>query len=125
MVDIMHFFVSSAFAQDASSSAGGSSMYMNFIPLVLIFVVFYFLIIRPQQKKVDQHSSMLKALRKGDRIVTGGGIVGIISKLEGDDYLIVDIADNVRVKVLRSSVGTLLAKTDPLPATESDETEKN
>ena len=127
MLDLTQLFIGSAWAQNAagSSPAGaGTSIFMNLLPLVLIFAVFYVLIIRPQQKKLDQHGQMLKALRRGDRVVTSGGIVGTISKLEGDDYLIVEIAENVRVKILRSTISSISAKTEPVTASDGDEAEK-
>ncbi|MDX2027152.1 MAG: preprotein translocase subunit YajC [Alphaproteobacteria bacterium] len=98
---------------------------MNFIPLLLIFAVFYVLLIRPQQKKIEQHNVMLKTLRRGDRVITGGGIVGTVNKLEGDDYLIVEIADNIRVKVLRSTITSLSAKTEPAAVNDDAADKKN
>jgi preprotein translocase subunit YajC len=86
---------------------------MSFLPLVLIFVVFYFLLIRPQQKKLKEHKGMLEALRRGDRVVTGGGIIGTIVKINADDELVVEIAEGVRVRVLRSTINLVLAKTEP------------
>src|ERR1700690_319445 len=117
MLDIANFFIASAWAQDAAAPAaapGGinSSMLMNFLPLVLIFGVFYVLIIRPQQKKIDEQQKMIKALRKGDRVITSGGIHGKIVKLEGDDVLIIEIAEGVQIKIGRSFVQGLAAKTD-------------
>jgi preprotein translocase subunit YajC len=75
-------------------------------------VVFYFLLIRPQQKRAKEHRDMLGNLRRGDRVVTGGGIVGTVQKV-ADDELTVEIAENVRVKVIRSTVTTVLARTEP------------
>ena len=105
-------FVSTAYAQ-AADGAGGAAGLMSFLPLVLIFVVFYFLLIRPQQKKLKEHKGMLEALRRGDRVVTGGGIIGTIVKINADDELVVEIAEGVRVRVLRSTVNMVLAKTEP------------
>ncbi|UEM01451.1 preprotein translocase subunit YajC [Skermanella rosea] len=104
-------FVSTAYAQ-AADGAGAAGL-MSFLPLILIFVVFYFLLIRPQQKKLKEHKSMLEALRRGDRVVTGGGIVGTITKVGTDDELVVEIAEGVRVRVLRSTINMVLAKTEP------------
>ena len=104
-------FVSTAYAQ-AADGAGAASL-MSFLPLVLIFVVFYFLLIRPQQKKLKEHKGMLEALRRGDRVVTGGGIIGTITKVGADGELVVEIAEGVRVRVLRSTVNMVLAKTEP------------
>ena len=88
----------------------GANPLINLLPIILIFVIFYFLLIRPQQQKQDQHTTMLKGLQRGDKVITAGGIIGTINKIESDDYLIVDIADNVRVKVLRSTISELADK---------------
>lgn len=128
MLDLAHLFVNSAFAQtpDATAVPSGSpsSIGMSFVPLLLIFGVFYILLIRPQQKKLDDQSKMIKALKRGDRIITAGGVYGKITKLEGDDNLIVEIADGIQIKVLRSTVSALAAKTEPAkteaPANEED-----
>src|SRR5690349_17053147 len=92
---------------------------VQFLPLVLIFVVFYFLLIRPQQKKQKDHRTMLDALRRGDRVVTGGGILGTVSKVVSPEEVEVDIASGVRVKVLRSTITSVLAKPDPAAAREA------
>ncbi|HEX5455447.1 MAG TPA: preprotein translocase subunit YajC [Stellaceae bacterium] len=92
---------------------------VQFLPLVLIFVVFYFLLIRPQQKKQKDHRSMLEALRRGDRVVTGGGIVGTVSRVLSPEEVEVDIASGVRVRVVRSTITSVLAKPDPAAAREA------
>ena len=92
---------------------------MQFLPLVLIFVVFYFLLIRPQQKKQKDHRAMLEAVRRGDRVVTGGGILATVSKVVSPEEVEVDLAPNVRVRVLRSTISTVLAKPDPAAAREA------
>jgi preprotein translocase subunit YajC len=92
---------------------------VQFLPLVLIFVVFYFLLIRPQQKKQKDHRSMLEALRRGDRVVTGGGIVGTVSRVVSPEEVEVDIASGVRVRVVRSTITSVLAKPDPAAAREA------
>lgn len=112
-------FISEAYAQAAGAEAGGAGMLMQFAPLILIFVVFYFLLIRPQQKRAKEHRDMLGALRRGDRIVTGGGIVGTVQKV-ADDELTVEIAENVRIKVIRSTVTTVLKRTEPVKNGGSD-----
>ncbi|MFD1623217.1 preprotein translocase subunit YajC [Azospirillum griseum] len=105
-------FVSTAYAQTAAPAAGGD-MIVQFLPLILIFVVFYFLLIRPQQKKMKEHKAMLSAIRRGDRVVTGGGIIGVVTKVGADDEVSVEIAENVRVRCLRSTINLVLAKTEP------------
>src|SRR6202023_2914120 len=86
---------------------------IQFLPLILIFVVFYFLLIRPQQRKAKDHKTMLDALRRGDRVVTGGGIIGTVARVDNPEEVTVDIADGVRVRVGRRTITTVLAKPDP------------
>ena len=88
------------------------SILSAYAPFVFIFAVFYFLLIRPQQKKVKEHKAMLDALRRGDRVVTGGGIIGTIVKVE-EHELLVEIAENTRVRVVRATVSEVTAKTEP------------
>jgi preprotein translocase subunit YajC len=104
-------FVSPAFAGAAAPPAGFEIM--SFLPLILIFIVFYFLLIRPQQKRVKEQKAMLTALRRGDRVVTGGGIIGTISKIVSDEEVVVELAEGVRVRVLRATIASVLAKTEP------------
>jgi preprotein translocase subunit YajC len=92
---------------------------MQFLPLVLIFVVFYFLLIRPQQKRAKEHKAMLTALRRGDRVVTGGGIIGTVAKVVGDDEVAIDIAEGTRVRVVRSTITSVLARTEPVSGKDS------
>ena len=106
-------FVSPAYAQ-AADGAGGLGGLEGLLPLVLIFVVFYFLLIRPQQKKMKEHKAMLEAVRRGDKVVTGGGIMGTITKVVSDDELQVEIAEGVKVRVQRGSVSAVLSKTEPV-----------
>lgn len=110
--------ISPAYAQ----SFGGmdTSSLMQIAPLVLIFVVFYFFLIRPQQTKAKQHRTMLAALRRGDRVVTGGGIIGTVAKVQNEQEVMLDISDGVRVRVLRSTISTVLAKTEPVAAKEKE-----
>lgn len=107
-------FVSPAWAQGAGG--GGLGGMEQLLPLVLIFVVFYFLLIRPQQKKAKVHREMLGNLRRGDRIVTNGGLIGTITRVPNETELIVEVADGVKVRVLRGMIAESLSKTDPAPA---------
>ncbi len=100
----MDFFISNAYAQ-AAGGAGGSLL--GFLPLILMLVVFYFLMIRPQQKRVKEHAAMVAALKKGDEVVTNGGIGGTITKV-GDAYMMMRVADNVEVSVQKNAVAALL-----------------
>src|SRR5258708_26762434 len=102
--------ISEAYAQTGGGLGGLD--FVQFLPIVLIFVVFYFLLIRPQQKKMKTHKDMLSALRRGDRVVTGGGIIGTITKVVGDTEVALENARRVRVRVLRSTVTEVLAKTE-------------
>src|SRR6266478_5506199 len=96
-----------------------SQALVQFLPLVLIFVVFYFLLIRPQQRKAKDQRTMLDALRRGDRVVTGGGIIGTVARADNPADVIVDIADGVRVRVVRGTITSVLAKPDPAAAREA------
>ena len=88
------------------------SGFAQFIPLILIFVIFYFFLIRPQQKKVKQHKLMVSALKRGDQVVTSGGIVGRVERIIGDDKVDISISENVTVQVVQSTIQSLLNKTD-------------
>jgi preprotein translocase subunit YajC len=105
-------FVSEAWAQAAGGTAGGADLLVQFGPLVLIFVVFWFLLIRPQQKRAKEHRAMVQALKRGDKIVTNGGIFGQVSHV-GDDHLMVEIADGVKIKIVRDAVSAVPAKPEP------------
>tara|TARA_B100001105_G_scaffold36539_1_gene25838 strand:+ start:474 stop:758 length:285 start_codon:yes stop_codon:yes gene_type:complete len=84
----------------------------QFVPLILIFVIFYFFLIRPQQKKVKDHKSMVAALKRGDEVITSGGIVGTIERVHEDDKIDLSISENVTVKVVKSTIQNLLTKAD-------------
>ena len=88
------------------------SGFAQFIPLILIFVIFYFFLIRPQQKKVKEHKLMVSALKRGDEVVTSGGIVGKIERVLGDDKVDILISENVTVQVVQSTIQSLLSKTN-------------
>jgi len=109
--------ISEALAQTpGGASASGFSMdtLQQFLPLILIFVVFYFLMIRPQQKKVKAHREMVGSLRRGDRVLLQGGIFGQVSKVVGDNELSIEIADKVQIRVTRNAVAEVLEKTQPV-----------
>jgi preprotein translocase subunit YajC len=112
MPERMPMFVSPAFAQAAGAPSAGAA-FAQFLPIILIFVIFYFLLIRPQQKKMKEHRAMVEALRRGDQVVTSGGIVGKVSKVQDDGMIEVEIADGVRVKVIKGTIGQVLNKTEP------------
>ena len=87
------------------------SGFAQFIPLILIFVIFYFFLIRPQQKKIKDHKSMVVSLKRGDEVVTSGGIIGRIERVLDDDKIDILISENVTVQVIKSTVQSLLTKT--------------
>ena len=105
-------FVSPAFAQGAGAVPGGG--FEALLPLILIFAVFYFLLIRPQQKKMKQHRESLDAIRRGDKVVLGGGIMGMVTKVVSATELQVEIADGVRVRVQRGLIASVISKTQPV-----------
>ena len=102
----MDFFISNAYAQ-AAAPPGGSLF--TFLPLVLMLVVLYFLMIRPQQKRVKEHAAMIAALKKGDEVVTNGGIGGTLTKIN-DAFLTLQVAENVEINIQKQAVATLLPK---------------
>ena len=85
----------------------------QFIPLILIFAIMYFLLIRPQQKRLKQHKAMVEALRRGDQVVTQGGLIGKVSKVKDGDEIEVELNEGVRVRVVKSTVAQVLNKTEP------------
>jgi preprotein translocase subunit YajC len=100
-----------AWAADAGAAAGGLANIAQFVPLILIFIVFYFLLIRPQQKKAKEHQNYLSNLKKGDKVITGGGIHGQIVGLT-DTVVTLEIAENVRIKVNRGAIAGSAADAD-------------
>ncbi len=105
----------------AAAPAAGPSMLIQFAPLVLIFVVFYFMLIRPQQQRLKAHRAMIANLRRGDVVVTGGGLIGkIVRVAETGDEATVELAENLRVKVLKSTITEVRAKTEPAKAEKNE-----
>ena len=111
-------FISSAYAQTAAGADPTSGLLMQIAPLILIFVVFYFLLIRPQQQARKRHMDMVAALKKNDIVVTSGGMIGKVKSV-ADDELRLELAPNVDVRVLRYSITEVRSKTDPAPANDS------
>lgn len=109
-------FISPAYAQDAAGGTG--AVVMQLLPLILIFAVFYFLLIRPQQKKAKEHKTMLVALKRNDKVITSGGILATVTKVRDDsDEIEVEIAPNVRVIVVRGTIGSVIKP--PAPANDA------
>ena len=104
-------FATPAYAQAAGASPMGGIN--GFIPIILIFAIMYFLMIRPQQKKMKEHAAMVKALRRGDQIVTQGGVIGKVTKVKDDNEIEVEIATGVKVRVVQTTVVSVLSKTEP------------
>ncbi len=105
-------FITPAYAQNAQG--GGGDLLMSLLPFILIFAVMYFLIIRPQQKRMKEHKEMVAALRRGDVVVTGGGLIGRVTKVIDDNEIQVEIADKVRVRVVRSTITDVRSKGQPV-----------
>ena len=104
-------FVTPAFAQAAGG--GAASAFSSFVPLILIFAIMYFLLIRPQQKKLKEQKAMVEALRRGDQVLSQGGIYGKVVKVNDDGVLDVEIADGVKVRMPRAAVAQVISKTEP------------
>ncbi len=90
--------------------------FAQFVPLILIFAIMYFLLIRPQQKKVKEHKAMVDALRRGDQVVTQGGLIGKVTKVKDDNEVEVELAEGVKVRVVRSTIAQVTSKTEPAAA---------
>jgi preprotein translocase subunit YajC len=108
-------FISPAFAQAAAPAGGSGFDIASILPLILIFFVFYFLMIRPQQKKMKEHKALIEGLRRGDSVVTGGGIMGKVTKVNEDGTAEIEIAENVRIKVLKGTVTEVRNRSEPAP----------
>ena len=107
-------FVTPAFAQAPSIFGGGDNMLVSLLPFILIFVIMYFLILRPQQKRQKQHADMVKNVRRGDTVVTSGGLVGKVTKVIDDEQVEVEVAEDVRVRQMRSMLADVRAKGEPV-----------
>lgn len=107
-------FITEAFAQTTAPAAGGADILMSILPFILIFVVMYFLIIRPQRAQMKRREELLKNIRRGDQVVTGGGIVGKVTKVVDDTELEVEIAEGLKVRVMRSGISEVRVKGEPV-----------
>ncbi|MCI2394532.1 preprotein translocase subunit YajC [Aliiroseovarius sediminis] len=106
-------FATPAFAQAAGAPTGGLLNSM-LVPMLLVFAIMYFFMIRPQQKKVKEHQAMLGALRKGDQVITQGGLIGKVLKIKDDNEVEVEISTGVKVRVVRSTIVKVMGKTEPV-----------
>lgn len=103
--------ITDALASTATTATSTGSFITSLVPLVLIFVVFYFLVIRPQQKKLKDHNKMIEAITRGDKVSTSGGIIGIVSRIDKNNNLFfIEIANNVEVKIIKSAISEVLEK---------------
>ena len=117
-------FITEAWAQGAGAG-GGSDFMLQLFPLVLIFIVFYFLLIRPQQSKMKAQKEMLAGVKRGDRVVTGGGIIGLVTKVIGENELQVELAEGVRVRIIKQTITDILTRGESVRgAKDSEEDEK-
>lgn len=105
----------------ANAPGIGGFDFMGLMPIAFIFVIFYFLILRPQQKKMKEQQKMLSELRKGDRVITAGGLIGVIAKITSDQEVLLEIAENVRVRLLRSTIQQVMSKTEPVVMADEEE----
>ncbi|MEM9707456.1 MAG: preprotein translocase subunit YajC [Pseudomonadota bacterium] len=103
--------VTPAYAQAAGGSGGA---FIQFVPLILIFAIMYFLLIRPQQKKLKDHQKMVAALRRGDEVITQGGLIGKVTKVKEDNEVEVELAQGVKVRVVKNTIATVKSKTEPV-----------
>lgn len=106
-------FITPAYAQ-AAGTPGGADLLMQMAPFGIILVIMYFLILRPQQKRVKAHQDMIKAVRRGDTVVTSGGIIGKVTKVTDDPEIEVEIAPNVRVRIIRTMISDVRSKGEPV-----------
>ncbi|MEN8196671.1 MAG: preprotein translocase subunit YajC [Pseudomonadota bacterium] len=113
--------ISTAWAQADGAAAGGGDFFMSIVPLVAIFAIMYFLLIRPQQQKAKAHREQVASARRGDRVVTGGGLIGTIVRVdEENDELIVELAEGIRVHAVRSTLMDVRSKSEPVSAANDD-----
>ncbi len=105
----MNFLIADAVAQQTTGSAGPQGSFLTFLPLVFIFVIFYFMLIRPQQKRTKEHTQMVSSLKKGDEVVTGGGILGRVTDV-GENFIQVEVAEGLQLKIQKQSVASLMPK---------------
>ena len=106
-------FITPAFAQAAAAGGDTNSMLMSLLPFALIFVIMYFLILRPQQKKVKDHAELVKNIRRGDTVVTTGGLVGKVTKVVDEEQIEFEISDGVRVRQMRTMIAGVRTKGEP------------
>jgi preprotein translocase subunit YajC len=107
-------FVTPAYAQ-AAAGGGAAAGFISFVPILLIFLIMYFLMIRPQQKKMKEHKARVEGLRRGDQVITSGGMIGKVVKV-ADSEVEVELAPNVKVRVIKNTIASVTSKTEPVEA---------
>jgi preprotein translocase subunit YajC len=114
--------ISTAWAQSGAGAGGGGDFFLSLVPLVAIFAIMYFLLIRPQQQKMKAHREQVAAVRRGDNVVTGGGLVGSVVRVDDDkDEVVVELAEGVRVRAVRSTLMDVRSKGEPVSANAKEE----
>lgn len=111
-------FASPAFAQAAGAAPSGAAAFIQFVPLIAIFVIFYFLMIRPQQRRLKAHRAMIEAVKKGDEVITGGGLIGRVVRVQ-DSEVEVEVAPTVKLRVVKSMLSEVRVKTAPAAANDA------
>lgn len=108
--------ISDAFAQAAAPAGGGGDFFVQLVPFIAILAIMYFLVLRPQQQRLKAHQAMVAAVKRGDVVVTGGGIVGKVVKVMENDEVLVEIAEEVRIRVIKGTISDVRSKTEPVAA---------
>ncbi|CAM5384135.1 Sec translocon accessory complex subunit YajC OS=Afipia felis OX=1035 GN=BN961_01364 PE=3 SV=1 [Afipia felis] len=106
-------FITPAFAQAAGAAGDTNSMLMSLLPFAMIFVIMYFLILRPQQRKAKEHANLVKNIRRGDTVVTNGGLVGKVTKVVDDEQIEIEVSDGVRIRQMRQMIAGVRSKGEP------------
>jgi len=110
----MDLFVTPAYAQGTAGGGGIAEMMVSIFPILLMFAIFYFIVFRPQQQRVKQHKELVSNVRRNDTVVTAGGIIGKVTKVVDDFEVLVEIADNTKVRILKSTITDVRSKTEPV-----------
>jgi preprotein translocase subunit YajC len=116
--------ISPAYAQAATGSSGAGEFFIQLVPFILIIAIMYFLVLRPQQQRVKAHQQMVAALKRGDVVVTAGGVVGKVIKVLENDEVMVEIAEEVRIRVVKATIADVRSKTEPGEAKSKSDDEK-
>lgn len=116
--------ITPAFAQGAPAAGGASDIFLQIVPFILIIGIMYFLVFRPQQQRMKAHQQLVANVKRGDVVVTAGGIVGKIVKVLENDEVVVEIADDVRIRVVKSTIADVRSKTEPASASKGEDDDK-